>query len=264
MASDAATTDIADTVTKETYDEEKQRAARAMEENAALKARLESFEARDRAQLQSYQPAMETYIKELSKEFATPETKGHWDSFGDWTRNCHDRPNLDSNMQLGTIIHACASKLKRTRDEASVQSATAEQLANSLKENEALKENLANKEARIGELSTSLKEIQANSEKLQIQLEKAGAFQEKFDFSKTASREEDAPEKEEDKGVKKSTENASKIKSLPQFSPSDALSAFVSAHAPSGSSRFMPAEGNHALLSSTQPGGNIGSALRPM
>ena len=263
MASDAPATEIADSVTKATYDETKALADERAAKLAQAEARLQAYEARERAQLQSYQPAMEGLIKDLSSEFATPETKSHFDSFGDWTRNCHERPNLDTQMQLGTIIHACASKLKRTREEASVGSATAEQLASALKENEHMKEQLSAKEARIGELSTSLKEIQTNSEKLQLQLEKAGALQEKFDFSKTASREEDAPVKEED-GVKKSTENASKMTSLPSFSACDALAGWISSTAPSGNSRFMPAEGNHALLSSAKPGSNIVSALRPM
>jgi len=263
MAADVPASEIADTVTKATYDETKALADDRASKLAAVEAKLQAYEVRERAQLQSYQPAMEGLVKELSTEYATPETKGHFESFGEWTRNCHERPNLDTQMQLGTIIHACASKLKRTREDASVGSATADQLASALKENESMKESNLAKDARIGELSTSLKEIQENSEKLQLQLEKAGALQEKFDFSKTASREADAPVKEED-GVKKSTENASKMSSLPQFSACEALSTWITDSAPQGNSRFMPAGGNHALLSSSQPGGNLMSSLRPM
>jgi uncharacterized phage infection (PIP) family protein YhgE len=263
MATDAPAVEISDSVTKATYDEEKARAAKALEENAALKARLEGFEMRDRAQLQSFQPAMQTYIKELTTEFATAENKSHFDSFGDWTRTCHERPNLDSQMQLGTIIHACASKLKRTREEASVQSATADQLAATAKELEAANEDRASKDARIAELSSSLKEIQNNSEKLQLQLEKAGALQEKFDFSKAASREENA--EKVDGGVKKSTENASKISALPAFNPLDALSSFINNNASGASSRFTPSIGNHSLLGSASASADsLSSALRPM
>jgi len=256
---------LAETVTKQTYDEEKARSAKASEENASLKARLEAFEARDRGKLQSYQPDMERYIKELATEYSTPENKAHFDSFAEWTRSCHERPNLDTQMQLGTVIHACASKLKRTRDEASVQSATADQLAAMAKENEGLKENLSSKEARIGELSNSLKEIQANSEKLQLQLEKAGALQEKFDFSKATSREADAV-KDAD-GVVSKTENASKgaFGHVATVDPSAALFAFVSGNVGGASSRFMPTSSNHSILGA--PSGvdiGLGSALRPM
>lgn len=258
--------DVADTVTKQTYDETKALADDRAAKLAAAEARLQAYETRERAQLQSYQPAMESLVKELAAEYSTPETKNHFDSFSDWTRTCSERGNLDTQMQLGTVIHACASKIKRTREEASVQSATSEQLAAVAKENEGLKENLANKEARIGELSSSLKEIQANSEKLQLQLEQAGALQEKFDFSKTASREADAPKEAVGiDGIVTKTENASKLGSIPMVDPSSALFAFVNGNSSSATSRFMPAASNHSILGA--PSGSdvgIGSALRPM
>ena len=255
---------LADTVTKQSYEEEKARATKAVEENAALKARLEAFESRDRGMLQSYQPVMEQYIKEIATEYSTPENKIHFDSFTEWTRSCHERPNLDTQMQLGTVIHACASKLKRTREEASVQAATSEQLAQMAKENEGLKETLASKEARIGELSTSLKEIQENSEKLQLQLEKAGALQEKFDFSKATSREADAVK---ENGIVTTTENASKgaLGHVATVDPSAALFAFVSGNAGGASARFMPSSSNHSLLGAASGSDiGLGSALRPM
>ena len=252
-------------MTKQTYDETKALADERAAKLAAAEARLQAYETRERAQLQSYQPAMEGLVKELASEYATPETKTHFDTFSDWTRSCHERPNLDTQMQLGTVIHACASKLKRTREEASVQSATAEQLAAMAKENEGLKENLASKEARIGELSSSLKEIQANSEKLQLQLEKAGALQEKFDFSKAASREADAPKEAAADGIVTTTENASKIGSIATVDPSAALFAFVNGNSGSATGRFMPSASNHSLLGAPS-GTDIGlsSALRPM
>ena len=115
----------------------------------AAKARLKAYESRKRAQLQSYQPAIEGMVKELATNYATPDTKDHFDSFADWTRNCHERPNLDTQMQLGTILHACASKLERTRQEASVGSATADQLASALKENESMKEQILTENAAL-------------------------------------------------------------------------------------------------------------------
>jgi hypothetical protein len=256
--------DTTDTVTKQTYDETKALADERAAKLAAAEAKLQAYESRERAQLQSYQPAMEGLVKELAAEYGTPDTKTHFDSFGDWTRNCHERPNLDTQMQLGTVIHACASKLKRTREEASVQSATADQLASMAKENESLKENLAGKEARIGELSTSLKEIQENSEKLQLQLEKAGHLQEKFDFSKAASREADAPKNTTVDGVVATTENASKLGAVPVVDPSAALFAFVSGNASSATGRFMPAASNHSLLGAPSSDIGLSSALRPM
>jgi hypothetical protein len=263
---DTAVVDVAETVTKATYDETKALADERAAKLAMAEARLQAYETRERAQLLSFQPQMESLVKELASEYATPENKSHFDSFGEWTRTCHERANLETQMQLGTVVHACASKLKRTREEASVQSATAEQLAAMAKENESLKENLASKEARIGELSSSLKEITSNSEKLQLQLEKAGALQEKFDFSKTASREADAPKDAVvADGIVTKTENASKLGSVQAADPSSALFAFVNGNSSSVTGRFMPAASNHSLLGA--PSGSdigIGSALRPM
>lgn len=257
-------TPAADMVTKQSFDEAKQRGEEAAAALAAAQAKLQQYESRERATLLSYQPAMESYVKELASEFATPETRNHWDSFGEWTRTCAERPNLDTQMQLGVVIHAAASKLKRTREEASVQSATADQLASMAKENESLKENLATKEARIGELDTSLKEMQEAQSKLQVQLEKAGLLADKFDFSKATSREAEAPKVED--GVVTKTENASKgaLGAVPVVDPSMALFNFVSGSG-SASSRFMPSASNHSLLGA--PSGSdigLGSALRPM
>lgn len=258
---EATPSDVADSVTKQTYEETKALAEERAAKLATAEARLQAYEARERAQLQSFQPVMQEYIKEISTEYSTPETKSHFDSMADWARTCHERGNLDTQMQLGTVIHACASKLKRTREDASVQSATAEQLSQVAKENESLKETLASKEARIGELTTSLKEIQQNSERLQLQLEKAGALKEKFDFSKATSREADA----KDEGVVATTENASKISQVaPASDPSMALFDWV-ARSGSASSRFMPSASSHSLLGA--PNGSelgLSSALRPM
>jgi predicted nucleic acid-binding Zn-ribbon protein len=255
---------VADSVTRATFDETKARADDAAAQLASAQAKLQQYEARERATLQSYQPAMESYMKELATEFSTADTKGHFDSMLDWTRSCHERGNLETQMPLGVVLHAAASKLKRTREEASVQSATADQLAAVAKENELLKENIGTKEARIGELDTSLKEMQENQSKLQLQLEKAGMLQEKFDFSKATSREADAVKT--DGGITTKTENASKgaLGAVPMVDPSMALFQFVSGSG-AATGRFMPSASNHSLLGA--PSGSdigLGNALRPM
>ena len=258
-------TPVADSVTRATFDETKARADDAAAQLAAAQAKLQQYESRERATLQSYQPAMESYMKELATEFSTADTKGHFDSMVNWARNCHERGNLETQMPLGVVIHAAASKLKRTREEASVQSATADQLASSLKENEQLKQSLGMKEARIGELDTSLKEMTENQAKLQVQLEKAGLLADKFDFSKATSREAEAPKVES--GITTTMENASKgaLGAVPIVDPSMALFQFVSSGSGAASGRFLPSASNHSLLGA--PSGSdigIGSALRPM
>ena len=246
-------------VTKESFDETKKLADERGSELAATRAQLEAYHARDRSKLKSFQPEMTSYIEELSKN-SDIESKPHFDAMLDWSRNASDRPNLAAQMPLGTLVHAAASNLKRVREDASVGAATAEQLAAASKENETLKSDNASKERRIGELSNSLKELQENSEKLQQQLQQAGALAEKFDFSKASSREEGVAMETGDaagaaagvSGVVVKTENASKGSSLPSQplapSPEDALMAFVTNSAGAVSSRFTPASSNHALL----------------
>lgn len=242
-----------DMVTKESFAETKKLADVAVSELAATRAQLEAYQSRDRSKLKAFQTDMTAYIEELSKD-SDIESKPHFDAMIEWSRNASERPNLSSQMQLGTVIHAAASSLKRVRADASVGSATADQLAAATKENEALKNDNSFKERRIGELSTSLKEMQENSEKLQQQLEAAGALAEKFDFSKASSREEGV--KVDTAGVTVVTENASKVSALPSqplaMSPADALLSFVSSSGGIASGRFTPAATNHSLLGATQ------------
>jgi len=239
------------TVTKETFDETKKLADERGSELAAARAQLEAYQTRDRNKLKSYQPDMASLVEELSTA-ADVESKPHFDAMLDWSRTASERPNLGVQMQLGTVIHACASTLKRVREEASVGSATADQLAAAAKENESLKADNVSKDRRIGELSNSLKELQENSEKLQQQLQHAGALAEKFDFSKASSREEGVEADTSSDGVVMKTENASKTSAPPSqplaSSPADALFAFVNGSAGQVSSRFTPAASNHSLL----------------
>lgn len=240
-------------VTKETFDETKKLADDRASELATARAALEAYQARDRSKLKSFQPEITSLVEELSSG-ADVESKPHFDAMLDWSRNASERPNLASQMQLGTVIHACASKLKRVREEASVGSATADQLAAAAKENETMKADLVSKDRRIGELSNSLKELQDNSEKLQQQLQQAGALAEKFDFSKASSREEGVEAEVPKDGVVVKTENASKgvVASQPlAASPADALMAFVNSSSGMVSARFTPSGSNHALLGST-------------
>lgn len=257
-----ATHDANAGVSNETFTETKKLAEDRGAENATLKARLETYERRDRDQLRSFQPAMEEMVKALHDE-APADSKAHFTNFLDWTRTAADRPNVDTQIALGTVIHAAASSLKRARDTAHVSSATAEQLAAVSKENETLKEDLGKSRQRTDELSTSLKEIQTNNEKLQLQLEKAGMLKsaEKFDFSKASSREADAPV-----GVDVKTDNASAgaIGILPASNPVDPLLAFVSSTSTQNTSRFMPSSSNHALLGSSVTDAGLSSSVRPM
>lgn len=253
-----------DSISKDTFEETKKLAEERATKLASAEAKLQIYEERDRKQLKAYQPGMEEMIKELLDE-APVDTKPYFNNMLDWSRTASERPNIDTQMQLGSVVHACASKLKRVREESSVQSATADQLAASAKENDLLKAELGMARQREAELTCSLKEIQTNSEILQTKLEKAGAMSEKFDFSKATSREALASTTGSNDNLLSTTDNASNgsVMTLPTYSPTDALLSFAVSHGSSASNRFMPASTNHSLLgaSSSEP---IFSAIRPM
>jgi len=239
----------ADSVSKQTYEDAKKLADDRGSELAAAKASLEVYQQRGRSQLKAMSAAFEPEVK-ACYDSAAPEDKADFNSMLDWTRGCHERPNVEQQLPLGKLIHSFASKLKRTREDASVQSATAEQLASALKENEALKTENGTQLRRIGELDTSLREITENSAKLQTQLEKAGALSERFDFSKTAAREADASsvgETSTTPAVAVVTENASRGKA-PMMDAGAALFSFINSNSSASSSRFTPSSNNHALL----------------
>jgi len=262
---DPATDSMIEGVTRETHDDVKKLADDRATKLAAAEAKLHMYEQRERDQLKTFQPAMEGMLKELMDE-APVETRGHFSSMLDWSRTASERPNIDTQMQLGCVVHACASKLKRVREDASLQKSTAEQLAASAKENEALKTELAQKSQRIGDLDASLKEITANSDTLRAQVEKAKVLEERFDFSKATSREESPPVGDAADGVVTKTENASKglLTSVPSFNPADALAKFVSSNAGLSSNRFMPStSSNHALLGGSGVE-SFNAAIRPM
>lgn len=242
--------DTSDVVSKQTYEDQKKLADDRGSELAAAKASLEVYQQRGRSQLKAMSATFEPEVKACYDE-ASAEDKADLNSMLDWSRGCHERANVEQQMPLGKLIHSFASKLKRTRDDASVQSATAEQLASALKENEALKAETSTQARRIGELDTSLKEITENSSKLQTQLEKAGALSEKFDFSKTTSREADAPpggSTSTTPAVAVVTANASRGKAPMAVDAGAALFSFINANSSASSSRFTPSGNNHALL----------------
>ena len=91
----------ADTVTKTSFDEAKAYAESQSSKLAAAEARLPAYESRERAKLRSYQPAIQSYIKDLEETEATVEQKPHIDSMMEWANTCHERPSLDTQMQLG-------------------------------------------------------------------------------------------------------------------------------------------------------------------
>jgi hypothetical protein len=254
---------VADSVTKQTYDETKSLADERGAENASLKARLEHYQTLDRAQLKEWSSGIETHIKTLA-ENAAPDAKAHYRQMEEWARNVHERDNVEQQMPLARTLWGSAQALQMVTANASVHSATAEELSKSKRRGEELEAELETSRRRTGELNNSLEEMQKNYAELQTALEKAGLEKEKFNFSKATSREADAPNTEEvDLTLK--TENASKVPAVMRADPAAALFKFVNAAGGMASSRFTPTVSSHQLLGVAQATEtSIGAALRPM
>ena len=208
------TTPSADnSVTRETYNETKALADERGAKLAAAEARLAHYQSIDKAQLKAWAPVIESHLDKLS-EGASPEAKEQFNTMKEWTRTCHERANLEHQMPIARSLFNSAETLQTVTANASVQSATAEELAKSKRRGEELQAENESKDRRIGELTNSLEEMQKNAEKLQEQLSKAGMMQNRTNFSIKASREADAPKDEEPaatgEAVVLNTENASK------------------------------------------------------
>jgi hypothetical protein len=254
-------------VTRATYDETKALAEERAAKLAAAEARLAHYQSLDKAQLKAWAPTIETHLDTLC-ESASPEAKEQYATMKEWARTCHERANLEHQMPMARALFNSAQTLQTVTANASVQSATAEELSKSKRRGEELQAENETKDRRIGELQNSLAEMQANAEKLQEQLQKAGMLQNRTNFSIKASREADAPKGEGEKEdlpatVVLNTENASKQRAL--VDPGTALFNFVNASSGSASARFVPTGTSHQLLGAAAANElSIGAALRPM
>lgn len=258
-----ATTLAEDTVTKQTHDEVKRLAEAKTAENAALAAELETFRDQERNKLKSFADTNREFFQ-YNVEFAPAESKTDFQNMISWVDTAPTLPNLQQQMQLGRVIHACASNLKRVREEASVQATAATQLGETAKQLEEMKADRDLKDRRVGELSKSLEEMQANQEILEKKLAAAGIMAEKYNFSNVTSREAE-PKKDAESAarVEVKTENASKVAA--PGNPASALLAFVGASRSCASGRFMPTgNSNHSYLGAPAGDGLASMSFLPM
>lgn len=218
---------------------------------AALKSKFASYETRQRAQLAELQPAVQAWIKEGIE--AGSEFKHEMQSMVGFGDGLHEAANLDSAMPLARMISCHSAKIKREREEFSQYSAAGEALGKANKELDEVKADRDSKVTRIMELEGLVAERTGVAEKLQEELSKAGLVQQKFDFSKAASRE----------AAPSGASSASAAKAAPTAPFVDPLLAFVSKGG--GSGRIGQSASNHHILGAGGAGDQgIEAALRQM
>jgi hypothetical protein len=236
------------------------------EESAQLKARAElcaQFEEKERIRLGAFQSECASFVDTLMED-GDADTNADLGPLKKWADGYLQNPDIVKQAPLARGFFVASAKLKRARDEASVGAKAGETLANTLKELEGVKDQLAKKEQRTQELETLCDERQKQAEKLTAELAKHGLMSEKYNFSKASSREaeDDATKKEEtneqDVGsivsntaanvLEQVTSNASKMAvAARDANPLDDLTSFITTRG-RGGSRMMASGTQHAFL----------------
>jgi myosin heavy subunit len=252
------------------------------EQIATLNARSQAFENRERAKINSWQSEIKEFVDGFVAAEAAhdPEAAADIAPLKNWANDYASSSDISSQTGLARFCYVASKGVKRLRDEASRASEAGESLANALKENEALKENVAKLQRDVDDANRLANERLENCDKIQAELVKAG--EQKFDFSKVSSRETNAPSQQSEpfkavaptSGLEVVSALASKNAAGKQpmtsaaamannnANPADALNAFIMASGRS-SLKLSSSGTSHALLGSSGEN-DIASILRGM
>ena len=172
----------------------------AQTEKAALYEKANGvFEDRERARVSAFQTEAQFFMKEWAQEEINKHHSGtslgaDIAPLGAWADEYTQKKDITSQGPLAAMSYVASKGIKRLRDEASQLSTVQESLANTMKENEELKQGKDKLQRDYDEAIQLANERQKGLEVLQGKLAEAGlmAQHEKFDFSKLTSREESA------------------------------------------------------------------------
>ena len=213
---------------------------------AALKAKCESYDTREREKLAELQPAFQDFVKEAM--MAHPEYRNEMALTEQYSNNISSAANLESAMSLARTIACFSSGVKRDREKFSAAATATEELSKANAEIDSLKAKKTADEARIAELELLVKERTHAAETMQLKLEQNNLVDQKFDFSQKSAREADT-------GATSSTSAiaaASPAASSSTFN--DPLLTFVSGNNSVVSNKISPSATAHALLGSSGNG----------
>ena len=254
----------AESVTMEQYEALKKQLEQKSADLADARARSDVFEQKERTRIAAFQPDAVAFMTDMM-DGADAETKADLGPLQTWASEFHTKSDILAQAPLARLVSCASAKLKRTREEASVNSEATVTLSNAMKDVEALKGERDTLRQRVGELEVLANERQEGLEKLQAELTKAGLMQDKFNFSKLTSREKApqeaaAPEAEQAQAnIKAEVVNASKASS--SAARTDGLLADILSRG-SGGLRMAPSGTSHAWLGNSSGDGDLVSALR--
>lgn len=182
----------------ELVDRLKKELSEKTESEARANARACIFEEKERGRVAAFQPEAQFFMKEFLKDEI--ETHHKDSSFmadvaplGVWSDEFTAKKDITSQGALAACSYIASKGIKRLREQASVGATATETLASTMKENEQLKQDKHKLQRDYDECMELANERQKGLEVLQSKLLEAGLMNEKFDFSKLTSREQEPP-----------------------------------------------------------------------
>lgn len=195
---DATLATQADGVRDDLVERLKKELADKTEGEARANARAGIYEEKERSRVAAFQPDAQFFMKEfLSEEIEAHHKDTSFLSdvapLGTWADEFTARSDISSQGALAACAYIASKGIKRLREEASVGAVATATLSSTMKENESLKQDKNKLQRDYDEAVGLANERQKGLEILQAKLTEAGLMQEKFDFSKLASREKEPP-----------------------------------------------------------------------
>jgi len=190
----ASTNAAADQNRDELVERLKRELADKTEGEARANARMNVYEAKERSRISAWQEDAKFFMS----EFVNEEIEAHHPGLskddvaplGNWAATYHEKADIASQGALAAVSYVASKGIKRLREQASQGAAAQTTLAETMKANEELTAQNSKLQKDYAEAMTLCDERQKGLEVLQAELVKGGLMNEKFNFSKLASREQ--------------------------------------------------------------------------
>ncbi len=252
----------------------KRELAEKTEGEARANARMNVYEAKERARISAWQDDAKFFMSEFVNEEIDAHhpgiSKDDVAPLSSWASTYHEKADIASQGALAAVSYVASKGIKRLREEASKGAAAATTLAETMKQNEELQAQNAKLQKDYAEAMTLCDERQKGLEVLQAELVKGGHMNEKFNISKLASREQTPEEPHVAIGNAAATPSlevvkaeASKAASGSSGNPiqqEDLLQSLLSRS--NGGLRMHQSGSPHAFLGASSGEADLGSILR--
>lgn len=239
---------------------EKMRAELAAEraKNERLVKKTEIVANQQREAIGAVREEVVAFVKELGDENAS--FKHEMAPIANWSQTCHEAADPELQLPLARVLACASAKVKRTLEQASQKSADSETLGTTMKENEALREQVSKLQCREDELNKHVREMDQRNAELDRVLKQHNLTTAKFDFSKVSSREAGAAAAA-DGGSAMDVDAAARSNPVAAAAAEDPSLLSFLMQGGGGGNRFTPTSSNGHHLSALSAPGSSGAAL---